>query len=297
MNDYEDVEKPYHEDGQEDVEKPDSERIEDLTPESIKELEEELMSYVPDDGSRIGNITLFRELAWPNKRYWSIRNRLVDRGALQLGGGKGGSVSRTSLSNENLEKEVRSQQEAETQKQKAYELEDELYTPMAGVIKNSWSSDAGFDAVVLQETAKQGGKLTGGKWSRPDIALAAMSTYLYLPDRYFDVITFEIKPASTIDVTCVYEALAHLRSATRAYVLLHVPSDKAERLEAVLLEVYSEAKQHGIGVIVAEKPDDYETWEETVEPVRVEPIPRKLNDFLAKQFASSQLEQIAKWFK
>jgi hypothetical protein len=114
---------------------------------------------------------------------------------------------------------------------------------------------------------------------------------------HFDVITFEIKTTDGIDVTCVYEALAHLRSATRSYVLLHVPSDRAGQLEEHLIEVYAEAKKHGIGVLTAGKPDDYESWEEVVDPVRAEPDPRRLNDFLAKQFTKEQLEQIMKWFK
>ena len=139
--------------------------------------------------------------------------------------------------------------------------------------------------------------MTGGKWSRPDIAMATVSTYPYLPGRHFDVITFEIKPSDGIDITCVYEALAHLRSATRAYVLLHVPNDQSDQLEERLLDVYAEAKKHGVGVLTAGTPDDYETWEEIVVAARSEPDPRRLNDFLAKQFTKEQLEQIMKWFK
>lgn len=260
-----------------------------------EELETELMELVPIDGGSIGNTTLIRQLKWPSDTYWNIRNRLVDRGVLELGRGKGGSVRRTSLTDEAMD-EISAESSSIVQQQ-VYEREAQLYAPMAEVIRNTWSADSGFDAIVLKETAQQGGRITGGKWSRPDIAVATLSTYLYLPDRYFDVITFEIKPPDGIDVTCIYEALAHLRSATRAYVLLHVPDERATELEDDLVEVYSEAKQHGIGVIVAEKPDDYETWEEKVEPVRAEPIPRRLNDFLAKQFSPIELEQIAKWFK
>lgn len=40
--------------------------------------------------------------------------------------------------------------------------------------------------------------------------------------------TFEVKPSDAIDVTAVYEVLAHLRSATHAYVIFHVPDDAEE---------------------------------------------------------------------
>lgn len=61
--------------------------------------------------------------------------------------------------------------------------------------------------------------------------------------------------------------------------------------------MYAEAKKHGIGVLTAGKPGDYESWEEVVDHIRVEPDPRRLNDFLAKQFTKEQLEQMMKWFK
>jgi len=40
-----------------------------------------------------GNVTLQRELGWSEDSYWPIRDRLVDAGLLELGRGRGGSVS------------------------------------------------------------------------------------------------------------------------------------------------------------------------------------------------------------
>lgn len=255
--------------------------------------ERELLAKVPTNGDSIGNTKLMRELDWDQDDYWIVRNRLLDRGLLGLGRGKGGSVRR----NLNPPTSSASTTEIFDSSVSFYTTESSLYAPMAKVIGDSWVRDAGFDSKILQLTAQQGSKTTGGKWSRPDIALATLSTYPYVPGRHFDVITFEIKPTDGIDITCVYEALAHLRSATRSYVLLHVPPDDAERMEERLIDVYAEAKKHGIGVIRAGIPEDYETWEEVVDAVRNEPDPRRLNDFLAKQFTKEQLEQIMKWFK
>ena len=57
--------------------------------------EEMLLARVPGDGSSVGNISLRRRLRWGIKRYFSVRDLLVQRGLLQLGGGRGGSVCRT----------------------------------------------------------------------------------------------------------------------------------------------------------------------------------------------------------
>ena len=98
-------------------------------------------------------------------------------------------------------------------------------------------------------------------------------------------------------MTVVYEALAHRRAATRAYVLLHVPAARQTELQDVVDEICLEAKRVGIGVIVAEIPEDYQTWEELVEAVRHEPDPQRLNDFLAKQVSQGFREKIITWFR
>jgi hypothetical protein len=123
------------------------------------------------------------------------------------------------------------------------------------------------------------------------------SVFLYLPGRHFEVATFEVKPSDQVTITAVYEALAHRRSATRSFVIYHIPEDKLKNLENDLEEICVEAKRQGIGVIVATKPDDYEAWDERVEAARVEPDPNKLNDFIAVQVSEASKEEIVKWFK
>lgn len=265
---------------------------------TLEEQENALLKHVPEDGSAIGNTTLMRTLQWTPLVYWPVRNRLAERGVLELGRGQGGSVRRAVNATAGAPAAAAGTvPEAAFAPQDEWEREKSLYAPMAKVIRESWIADAGFDNHVLQVTAQQGSKMTGGKWSRPDVAIATLSTYPYVPGRHFDVITFEIKTADGLDVTSVYEALAHLRSATRSYVLAHVSAERTKDLETTLVEVFAEAKKHGIGVITAGKPDDYTTWDEVVDPVRADPDPRRLNDFLAKQFTKEQLEQMMKWFK
>jgi hypothetical protein len=55
---------------------------------------EMLLRHVPLDGSAIGNITLREILGWDANKYFRVRQNLLDDGVLQVGGGRGGSVSR-----------------------------------------------------------------------------------------------------------------------------------------------------------------------------------------------------------
>jgi len=168
---------------------------------------------------------------------------------------------------------------------------------MVEVIKTRWAQDYRLDSLVAEITASQGARVTGGKWTRPDITAASTRTFPYIPGRHFDLITFEIKPVETLDITIVYEALGHRRASTKAYALIHIPEGKRTELESLLDEICMEAKRFGVGVIVASDPKNYDTWEELVEAIRHEPDPERLNDFLGQQVSQGFREQIIKWFK
>ena len=84
---------------------------------------------------------------------------------------------------------------------------------------------------------------------------------------------------------------------TRSFALLYVPKEKREDHQVLIDEIVSEGKRHGVGVIVAAKSDDYDTWEEMTEAVRHEPDHERLNDFLAQQVSQGFREQIIRWFR
>ena len=83
----------------------------------------------------------------------------------------------------------------------------------------------------------------------------------------------------------------------RAYVVGHVPeaanADMGNEIEAVT----EEAKKLGIGVIIADDPADFDTWEVLLDADRVEPDPGRLNEFIARQTSPELREQIVRWFK
>lgn len=108
-------------------------------------------------------------------------------------------------------------------------------------------------------------------------------TFAYVPGKHLELATFEIKLAAALNVQAVFEALAHRRSATRSYVLGHIPAAEAVAMEEVVSDIAEVARSHGIGLITAGDPADYETWDERVEARRVEPDPERLDTFIATQ--------------
>jgi hypothetical protein len=54
--------------------------------------EDALLALVPEDGTAIGNISLRRSLRWSQSRYDLARDGLIEKGALGVGKGQGGSV-------------------------------------------------------------------------------------------------------------------------------------------------------------------------------------------------------------
>jgi hypothetical protein len=266
--------------------------LEGKTEEEINALEKELLRAVESNSGKAGNVTLIRLLNWEEDLYWSVRDRLVDAGLLELGRGKGGSVRRI------LPVAPEPPTLPTVEPQPPAPSEAQLYEPVARMLKERWVKDNRFRESLVEITAKQGKRDTGGKWTRPDITVVGMTTYVYVPGKHFDVTTFEVKGADFIDVTAVYEALAHRRAATRAYVIVYVPTDKpSSAVENLLDEVGEEAKRHGVGLIVMENLEDYGTWDIRVEAVRTEPAPERLNEFIAIQLSDGAKQLIVQWFR
>jgi hypothetical protein len=266
------------------------------TPNQLAALEEQLLSKVRERGGHAGNVTLLRELRWQDDQYWSIRDRLLDSGHLQLGRGKGGSVS---LVTSNEPEAVVPPSQDTAALLRTITSEASLYEPVAEVLRKEWSRYMRFREHVVEVTAKQGRRDTGGTWTRPDIVVAALRSFPYVPGKFFDLITFELKSIEGMDVTGVFEALAHRRAATQSYVWLHVPTESStqEDVSALTERIADEARRHGIGLIVAADPSDYSSWDIQLRAIRVEPDPEFLNEFVAQQLSQLAREELALWFR
>ncbi|MFM2056280.1 MAG: hypothetical protein RLY71_665 [Pseudomonadota bacterium] len=279
--------------------------ISNLSPFEIMDKQTRLLNLVPATGT-ISNKLLRQKLGttWSEAMYWAIRNMLIEQGKLEKGTGKGGSVRKvtgtTSADTEILRAASATTNSTPTEAPQSapdYAKENNLYHPIATVLRNQWSKDQGYDDSLFEITAQQGSRPTG-KWTRPDITAVGYKTFPYLPGRHLDVITFEIKTFLNTDITAAYEALAHRRAATKSYIVAHLPSEKREPSSEILLAIQEESRRLGLGLILIDgDPSDYEAWEQILEATRIEPDPSKLNEFIAQQTTNELKEQIIRWFK
>lgn len=129
-------------------------------------------------------------------------------------------------------------------------------------------------------------------WSRPDITSVEVRAFGYVPGKWVDVTTFEIKPADSIAVSAIYEARAHRTSATHAYVVLHVPDGTVP--DSPLDDMLAVAREQQIGVITVVDPADYDTWNKLEVALRVVPDPALLENFIATQLLPALRDKLSR---
>lgn len=262
--------------------------------EEIRGLQDQLISKLRELNGYSGNISLQRTLGWDDELYWPVRDRLVDLGTLRRQRARGGAVALVQMQPLGQATHVVATSPPEAQ---AAQRERELYEPVATVLRGDWARDNRFRQQLVEVTAAQGRRNTGGTWTRPDMVVAAIRLFQFLPGKFFDLITFEIKPSWSIDVTAVYEALAHRRAATQAYVWFHCPADQLDMQKENIDRIADEAERHGVGLIVAAAPNDYATWDQRVDAARIEPDPEYLNEFIALQFSDGAKNELSAWVR
>lgn len=266
--------------------------IADVTEESD---EAKLLERLQKLGTRgANNFALMQELDWNPARYWSVRNRLIENSKVQKrrGGPGGTTILLDSVSTNDLVEVGSAAVEVSIGDGKS-QNEPNLYKPMLKVIESDWMRDEGYDSNICRITAWPMGISTGGKWTRPDICVAAVQKFKFLRDSVFDVISFEIKPKNKITVEGIFEALAHRQSTTRAYIIYHI-SNEEFRVTPEADRIVELAEQHGVGVLLAEAPESYKTWTERVRARRWIPDPADLNEFLQRVFPVSDHDEIIK---
>lgn len=275
--------------------------------EPLDDLEKMLNVLQREFNGKAGNKALRFALGWQTEvnRYWSAHGRALDAGKIVPGKGKGGSVRLATLdmsSGSKVEDNVIPPDAAVSPDAiSAARKESELYEPVLKVITASWAKVENYDEHMAAVTAARGSAKTGGKWTRPDVSVLAVKAFPYLPARIFEIVTFEIKPDGQTTVEAIFEALSHQQFATRSYALYIVKNvDVAENFSenhADAARILSTARQHGVGVIVASDPGDWETWDELVAARRVSPDPEQANRFIATCFSDDVREQVIKWHK
>ena len=280
-------------------------------------LKSALLDLVPPEGERVTNHALidsFIKLTTPGipeseddrrKLYWTLRNELIDEGDLERGKGQGGSVRRaakvepTLPEGENLESPANVEievSEAATAVAAAKELD--LYDPFIQALKTGYISEYKVPKDHLfVKTAHAGSKNTGGKWTRPDVALVAVHSYPFLPNKHLEVTTFEIKKSIGEALEGVFEALAHSAFAHRTYLAVKVEGTIPKDQTDSWTRVREECDRLAIGLIKFSNPNEYETFEFISEATSDEPELFKVNDFILKQIPEKEKETIREWVR
>lgn len=172
---------------------------------------------------------------------------------------------------------------------------NERYPPVKKQLEAHWARRRQLDDCHCEITALQGRRDTGGSWSRPDLALIAYRKYEFLPERVFELFSFEVKPATDISIKGVMEAPAHREAATRSFVIYHTAGQdfsafpEAERIEEL-------AARHGVGVYAAKDVNDFNQWAEIVTALRASPDPEAVDTFIRRTLSEEAKTELRKWF-
>jgi hypothetical protein len=175
------------------------------------EYKQKLFDLTPEDGKSIGNAALHEKLrsAIPTDEitqddYWDLRNSLIADGKLEKGRGHGGSVRRVLAVSE----PAPSTPSVAAPAPIISPSEASLYKHFQKSVLSGYVPDNDLKPFISEVTALQGRRATGGRWTRPDITLIAIQTFTYVPNKLFEVITFEIKPDIESALDGVFEATA-----------------------------------------------------------------------------------------
>lgn len=268
--------------------------------EQLKHLGTVMLGLIPSDGTRIGNITLrdqflnhartkpgFEDIT--DEDYWFVRNDLIDRGLIEKGRGKGGSVRLLPKDAAPGASEGKAT-EPETLAALAAGRELDLYEPLHDTLTSYWVKEVGIKYFVSSITAQQGRRFTGGKWTRPDISLVAVRVYPFIPGRSVEVITFEVKPKDYFGVDGAYEAAAFTAFAQRSYLAVHISEEPEDNSDYDRLR--QECERFGIGLITFTDPADAATLEEVVSPRLHSPEPAETSRFINRQIPAEQKQEL-----
>jgi hypothetical protein len=239
-----------------------------------------LLNALPEDGSAVGNTNLMRRLKWSADTYFKLRDDLVTEAKVQTGRGRGGSV-RLATPHESG---------AQPKRTKKGSPERALYPRFLESLK-TWASGQGWTDHVVQQTSDQGRRRTGGRFTRPDFVVVGMKKYEYTPGIVRDLETFEVKPIGAT-IEAVFETAAHSRIGTKSYLALHTAADNPT--EDDLGRIEAECQRFGVGLVTFEDPGRFDAWLYLVEPVRSEPDPELVEQFITSQISAKNQERIRK---
>jgi hypothetical protein len=139
---------------------------------------------------------------------------------------------------------------------------------------------------LVRDTSRLGPPL--GRWARPDFILITAMRFRIMPGSQLDVYSFELKAEFGATDLAVYEALAQTRFTHFGYLVWHLPTDSAAQTR--LPEITAQCGQHGIGLIRIHDPEDDETFETILDPVRKTTQAAAVDGFLEQRLDEEEID-------
>ncbi len=261
---------------------------------SISDIAGEMLALLPRDGTpvlnRVMRTMLARRLGTTidQDHYFEARDQLLKQARVGIQRGQGGQLfllPETALSPPPPPPAGKSSGKRRTEA----ELMDALEDYLAGPFAKGLDLPSGA-ACIVKNTSTMGPRR--GRWARPDFILISAMKFSLLPGAQVDVHSFELKTESGATDLAVYEALAQTRFTHFGHLVWHLPENSES--EARLAEIQQQCEQHGIGLIRMWDPEDVESCEILVDPVRKTTLAATVDGFLDKRLDAKQRERIAR---
>lgn len=228
-----------------------------------------------------------------------MRDGLYESGAIEKGRGYGGTVILAEEPQEKIHEEplveVAILAPVVVEEAPAPPQERDLYAPVMKQLDSHWAKQRELDQWHCEMTALQGRRDTGGSWSRPDLVLVGYRKYEFLPERVFELMSFEVKPSYDVSIEGVMEALAHREAATRSFVLYHTDGQEFNSFPEYT-RIQDLASKHGVGVIAAREADNFDQWAEIVPAQRATPDPESMDTFIKRTLSDGGKSKMRRWF-
>jgi len=158
--------------------------------------------------------------------------------------------------------------------------ERELEAPFERLLEIGLARELTQGASEWQVRNTARGGLSGGRWTKPDIVVAAIHSYLSRPLPELSLYGFELKTQAGFELSSIYQAAAQTRFLHFAYVV--VPHPKDEKWGLRLAPIRAHAEELGIGLIRLDS-DSVADYEVVLAGRRHQPHPQSVDHFIEER--------------
>ena len=258
--------------------------------------ERAFLNEIPSNGNSETHHSVYRALGWDDLRFWKARDGLVQRGLIKTAPGKlGVAYQRIQVSPlDELSQVDEEIDEAEVQEIiKAPSPSNQLHDYFSSAIEK-WALENHFANYFIEVASKLERNVVRFE-SRPDLVLASLETFQFLPNKYIEVLSYMVRGMHDWSLEAVFETASFARFSNRSFLALQkdIRTGPPAGLEARIEE---ECRRLGVGLIIFEDPGDYATFQFKVAPQKTFFDPRE-TDRLLESFSSENRAKLLRWIR